>query len=65
MGPVVPFPESLRDFVSTATTWLLTAAMVGLGLNVSLRDLRERALLPLATMTITSVLLSVLTYFII
>ncbi|ALS78784.1 hypothetical protein AUO94_09005 [Planococcus kocurii] len=64
-GPVIPFPDALRDFVSTLTTWLLTAAMVGLGLNVSLRDLRERALLPLAAMTITSILLSILTYFIV
>ncbi|ANU11084.1 hypothetical protein A1A1_13697 [Planococcus antarcticus DSM 14505] len=64
-GPVIPFPDALRDFVSTWTTWLLAAAMVGLGLNVSLRDLRERALLPLAAMTITSILLSILTYFIV
>lgn len=64
-GPIIPFPDALRDFVSTLTTWLLTAAMVGLGLNVSLRDLRERALLPLAAMTITSILLSILTYFIV
>ncbi len=65
LGPVIPFPDALRDLVSTGTTWLLTAAMVGLGLNVSLRDLRERALLPLVAMTITSILLSVITYFII
>ncbi|ANU28490.1 YeiH family protein [Planococcus versutus] len=65
LGPIIPFPEAMRDFVSTATTWLLTAAMVGLGLNVSLRDLRERALLPLVAMTITSIILSILTYFII
>lgn len=62
-GHSVPFPESLREFVSTATTWLLTAAMVGLGLTVSLRDLRERAMLPLAAMTITSILLSIFAYF--
>ncbi len=61
-GIIIPFPEALREFISTLTTWLLTAAMVGLGLNVSLRDLRERALLPLAAMTITSILLSVFAY---
>lgn len=62
-GHSVLFPEALREFVSTATTWLLTAAMVGLGLTVSLRDLRERAMLPLAAMTITSILLSIFAYF--
>lgn len=63
LGPVVPISSSFMDHVSTLTTWLLTAAMVGLGLNVSLRDLRERAMLPLAAMTIVSVALSLLTYF--
>lgn len=61
-GNIIPFPEALREFISALTTWLLTAAMVGLGLSVSLRDLRERALLPLAAMTITSILLSVFAY---
>lgn len=65
LGPVISIPANLMEFVSVLTTWLLTAAMVGLGLNVSLRDLRERALLPLAAMTIVSVALSVFTYFMI
>ncbi|WP_430160970.1 YeiH family protein [Paenibacillus algorifonticola] len=47
--------------LSTITTLLLTMAMVGLGLNVNLRELRSRALRALLAMTITSVLLSVLT----
>lgn len=62
-GPIIPFPDAVHDFVSVVTTWLLTAAMVGLGLTVSLRDLRERAMLPLAAMSITSILLSVFAYF--
>lgn len=33
--------------ISKLTTWYLTAAMVGLGLNVCLRDLRTKALKPL------------------
>ncbi|GKV68525.1 membrane protein [Sporosarcina sp. NCCP-2716] len=65
LGPVIPVADSVYDFVSVLTTWLLTAAMVGLGLNVSLRDLRARALRPLAAMTITSILLSVIAYFIV
>lgn len=61
-GHSLPVPAYLMEFVSTLTTWLLTAAMVGLGLNVSLKDLRERAMLPLAAMTIVSITLSILTY---
>ena len=64
-GPVIPVSEGMMDGVAVLTTWLLTAAMVGLGLNVSLKDLRNRALRPLAAMTITSVLLSVIVYFIV
>ncbi len=52
----------LGDF-SNITTFILTMAMVGLGLNVSLQNLREKALRPLIAMMITSVLLSVGTYF--
>lgn len=58
-------PDHLMEKISTITTWLLTAAMVGLGLNVSFRDLRKRALKPLLAMTITSICLSVLAYLII
>ncbi|VDG89408.1 Uncharacterised protein [Lysinibacillus sphaericus] len=64
-GPIIPVSEGVYEFISVLTTWLLTAAMVGLGLNVSLRDLRARALRPLAAMTVTSILLSVIAYFIV
>lgn len=64
-GHSIPVSENVMEGVYSITTWLLTAAMVGLGLNVSLRDLRTRALKPLIAMTITSVCLSVLTYFIV
>lgn len=64
-GPVIPVSEGVYDFLAVLTTWLLTAAMVGLGLNVSLKDLRSRALRPLAAMFVTSVLLSVITYFLV
>lgn len=64
-GPIIPVSDGVYDFISVLTTWLLTAAMVGLGLNVSLRDLRARALRPLAAMTVTSILLSVIAYFIV
>lgn len=65
IGPAIAVPAYLMESVSVLTTWLLTAAMVGLGLNVSLKDLRERAMLPLAAMTIVSIILSVGTYYLI
>src|SRR5690625_3903841 len=64
-GQSIPMSEGVKDSISTATTWILTAAMVGLGLNVSLQDLRTRAMKPLLAMTITSVCLSILAFFII
>ena len=64
-GHSIPVSDSTMEAVSTITTWLLTAAMVGLGLNVSLEDLRSRALKPLLAMTITSVCVSILAFFII
>ncbi len=64
-GHSIPVSDNVMEGVFTLTTWLLTAAMVGLGLNVSLRDVKDRALKPLAAMTITSVLLSVIAYFIV
>ncbi|MFC0301990.1 YeiH family protein [Virgibacillus soli] len=65
LGPIIPISNQTLDTISTITTWLLTAAMVGLGLNVSIKDLRTRALKPLIAMTITSVLVSILAYIII
>ncbi|SFF13569.1 conserved hypothetical integral membrane protein [Paenibacillus algorifonticola] len=56
---LAPSADALSN-ISTLTTILLTMAMVGLGLNVNLRELRSRALRPLLAMTITSVLLSLL-----
>ncbi|MEH7389497.1 YeiH family protein [Bacillus sp. JJ1503] len=65
LGPKIPVSDGFMNGVATLTTWCLTAAMVGLGLNVSLRDLRTKALKPLIAMGITSIILSVLAYFII
>ncbi|WP_230200180.1 YeiH family protein [Bacillus niameyensis] len=65
LGDSIPFSENARDIVTNATTWILTAAMVGLGLNVSLGDVRQKALKPLIAMVSVSVVLSVITIFII
>ncbi|MBZ5751181.1 YeiH family protein [Metabacillus rhizolycopersici] len=65
LGTSIPVSNEFINSVSTLTTWCLTAAMVGLGLNVSLRDLRMKALKPLIAMGITSICLSILAYFIV
>ncbi|SIS48150.1 YeiH family protein [Salimicrobium flavidum] len=61
LGPVIPVAESTMNTVDVMTTFLLTAAMVGLGLKVDLKQLRQKAWKPLVAMTITSVVLSVTT----
>lgn len=60
--PVSPF---VMEGVSNISTFILTMAMVGLGLNVSFQALRTKAMRPLVAMTITSLLLSIITYFIV
>jgi uncharacterized integral membrane protein (TIGR00698 family) len=64
LGKSIPVSKGTMDGISTATTFILTSAMVGLGLNVSLRDLRTKAGRPLIAMMITSGILSVVSYFI-
>jgi len=61
----IPVSDEVMEGIFSLTTWLLTAAMVGLGLNVSLKDLRTKAMRPLIAMTITSIALSILVYFIV
>lgn len=53
----------LADGVTFLTTFLLTMAMVALGLNVDLRRLGGSTLRALAAMTISSVLLAAWTFF--
>ncbi|MFZ3579116.1 YeiH family protein [Virgibacillus sp. DJP39] len=62
-GHSILVSDEVMNIVFLVTDWLLTAAMVGLGLNVSLRDLRNKAMRPIIAMTITSLVLSVLVYF--
>lgn len=65
LGHSIPISQSVMSSINTITTWLLTVAMVGLGLNVSLRDLRARALKPLVAMVIASICLSIVSFFIV
>ncbi|MGI6632071.1 MAG: YeiH family protein [Bacillota bacterium] len=56
--------SSLLSALTNLGTYMLTSAMVGLGLNVSLEALGGgRLLRPFAAMLVTSVALSVITYF--
>ncbi len=57
------FPEYLYDSIALLTTFLLSMAMAGLGLTIDLKELKSRASLPLLTLFITSILLSIVTYF--
>ncbi len=63
LGTSTPIPVSVMEQISVITTFLLTMAMAGLGLNVNLKELRAKALRPLYAMVITSILLSALAYF--
>lgn len=65
LGSSIHVSDNVLEGVYSVTTWILTAAMVGLGLNVSLQDLRTRALKPLVAMSVASVFVSVLAYIII
>ncbi|GGF34087.1 membrane protein [Halobacillus andaensis] len=65
LGSYIQVSTQFLDGVSTATSFILTMAMVGLGLNVSLRDVRDRALKPIAAVIVTSILLSIVTFFMI
>ncbi len=62
-GTYLPIPDVVLNEISKASSFLLAAAMVGLGLNVHLSSLRNRALRPLGAMIIASVLVSVISFF--
>ncbi|QAS52532.1 YeiH family protein [Halobacillus litoralis] len=63
-GALFTIPASLMSGISTFTSFILTMAMVGLGLSVSLTDVREKALKPMILLVLTSIILSLLSYWI-
>lgn len=63
IGNLIHIPQNVISGVENLSSFVLTMAMVGLGLNVSFKALRTKALRPLIAMTITSVLLSFVTFF--
>lgn len=62
VGHVIAVPQGILTAVSNVATFLLTMALVGLGLNVHLSALRTKALRPLIAMVTVSMLLSTLTF---
>jgi len=64
LGPVIPINDSVLHVIDQITTFLLTAAMVGLGLSISLKDVKTKAFRPLIAMLVTSVLLSFLMFWV-
>lgn len=58
LGKYLVVSQGIMEQVGNTTSLLLTMAMVGLGLNVSLHELRTKALRPLAAMLLTSVILA-------
>lgn len=63
LGKAIPISDGISDGLSSLTRFLLTSVMVGLSLNVSLSSLRTKAARPQPAMVITSVLLSVVAFF--
>ncbi|NIK71171.1 putative sulfate exporter family transporter [Paenibacillus sp. BK720] len=61
-GTPLELPAHAADQLLKAPSFLLAMAMVGLGLNVDLRALKDKALRPLAAMAAATVLLSAATY---
>ncbi|RDI42257.1 YeiH family protein [Falsibacillus pallidus] len=53
----------IMDTVSKVTTFILTMAMTGLGLNIHFKQLKDKAMRPLLTIFIVSIVLSVATFF--
>lgn len=62
LGKAIIIPDYLTEGISFFTSFILTMAMIGLGLNVRLKDLRTKGFKPLLAMVLTSVILSILTY---
>lgn len=60
----IQVPAYVMEGVSSIFHFFLTMAMVGLGLNVSFKAIKSKASRPLIAMLITSLLLSVITFFI-
>ncbi|PLR98516.1 putative sulfate exporter family transporter [Bacillus sp. T33-2] len=63
VGKYIHISAEVMGQIGNLSTYILTMAMVGLGLNVSFQVLKTKALRPVMAMVITSILLSALTFF--
>jgi uncharacterized integral membrane protein (TIGR00698 family) len=63
IGKYIHVSAGVMGQIGNLSTYILTMAMVGLGLNVSFQALKTKAMRPLIAMVITSILLSALTFF--
>ncbi|AMQ22485.1 YeiH family protein [Geobacillus sp. JS12] len=64
LGNAIPVSQNVLRYISSFTSFLLTAAMVGLGLNVDLRKWRTNGWRPLLAMCMVSLFLSFFSFFI-
>ncbi|MGF6950909.1 putative integral membrane protein (TIGR00698 family) [Neobacillus sp. B4I6] len=62
LGNQVVVSKTLMSNIAYGTSFMLTMSMTGLGLNISLKELRTKAIRPLIAIIITSFLLSLLTF---
>lgn len=62
-GKSIILSQEITAGISNATTFLMTSSMVGLGLNISLRQLRNKALPLITILCVASIALSLLTFF--
>lgn len=62
IGSYLPIPQTVLNSISQGASFLLAAAMVGLGLNVNLSNLKKRALRPLAAMLLASFFVSAVSF---
>ncbi|MEW9672414.1 YeiH family protein [Ammoniphilus sp. 3BR4] len=62
IGTYVSIPQGVLDNIATFSSFLLTAAMVGLGLNVSFQALKAKGWKPLIAMFIASIILSITSF---
>ncbi|WP_436964516.1 YeiH family protein [Staphylococcus xylosus] len=60
----VPIPQFIMQIIEPLTTICLLMAMVALGLNISFKDLQDRAFKPLIGVIIVSTILSTITFII-
>nr|WP_144553510.1 putative sulfate exporter family transporter [Peribacillus simplex] len=62
IGNKVSVSQKVMTDIAGFTSFILTMSMTGLGLNISLKELRTKAIRPLIAIIITSILLSSLTF---